>query len=164
MSAFTQYVRTTLGQAGREAQLDRSSKIEAQHVLLAISAQRDTPAARILLSAGLEPRVLHAAFERERAQSLRAAGVSLEGFGLPQHGAIGAANGGAALVTDLGASVRTALERGVSGVRRNPRPEHLLLGILQAEQGTVPRALALAGIDRGALILCVQQSLLKSAA
>lgn len=163
MSAFTKYVRTALEQAGREAQLDRSSRIESQHVLLAMSAQLDTPAARILLLAGLDHRALQEAFERERAQSLRAAGVSLEGFDLPQHEAIGAA-GGVAPVTDLGTSVRTALERGVSGVRRNPRPEHLLLGILQAEHGTVPRALALAGIDRGELLLRVQQTLLKSAA
>jgi ATP-dependent Clp protease ATP-binding subunit ClpA len=163
MTAFKRYVRTTLEQAGREAQVDHSSRIEAQHVLLAISAQPDTTAARILLSAGLGHRALQEAFERESAQSLRAAGVSLEGFDLPQNEAIGAA-GGIAPVTDLGTSVRTALERGVSGIRRNPRPEHLLLGILQAEHGTVPRALALAGIDRGALLLRVQQTLMKSAA
>jgi D-alanyl-D-alanine carboxypeptidase len=160
MSAFTKYIRTTLEQAGREAQLDRSSKIEAQHVLLAISAQRDTPVARILLSMGLDPRALREAFQQENAESLRVAGVSLEAFELPRH----EANGEVGAVTELGTSFRTALERGVSGVRRNPRAEHLLLGILQAEHGTVPRALALAGIDRGALLLLVQDALLKSAA
>jgi D-alanyl-D-alanine carboxypeptidase len=36
---------------------------------------------------------------------------------------------------------------------------HLLLGILRAEIGTVPRALALAGIDRAHLVLRVEQAL-----
>jgi Clp amino terminal domain, pathogenicity island component len=35
-----------------------------------------------------------------------------------------------------------------SGRKKDLQPAHLLLGILQAEVGTVPRALALAGIDR----------------
>jgi hypothetical protein len=35
----------------------------------------------------------------------------------------------------------------------------VLLGILQADVGTVPRALALAGFDRAALIARVRQSL-----
>ena len=163
MSAFTKYVRSTLEQAGREAQLDRSSRIEAQHVLLAISTQLETPAARLLLSLGLDHRALRDAFERERAHSLRVAGVSLEGFELPRPD-VSEGAAGVAIVTELGTSFRTALERGVSGVRRNPRPEHLLLGILGAEHGTVPRALALAGIDRGALRRSVQHALLKSAA
>jgi ATP-dependent Clp protease ATP-binding subunit ClpA len=160
MSAFTKYVRTTLEQAGREAQLDRSSKIEAQHVLLAISARRDTPGARILLSVGLDARALREAFQREHAESLRAAGVAVEAFELSQH----EVHGEEGAVTELGTSFRIALERGVNGVRRNPRAEHLLLGILQAEHGTVPRALARAGIDRGALLLIVQDALVKSAA
>jgi ATP-dependent Clp protease ATP-binding subunit ClpA len=163
MSAFTKYVRTTLAQAGREAQLDRASRIEAQHVLLAISAQADTQAARILNSVGLDRRALRDALEREYAHSLRVAGVSLEAFALPRR-EVTEETGGDAPVTDLGTSVRSALERGVCGVRRNPRPEHLLLGILGAEHGTVPRALALAGIDRGVLLERVQHTLMKSAA
>jgi hypothetical protein len=46
----------------------------------------------------------------------------------------------------------------MAGVR-DPRPEHLLLGILQAGHGAVPRALALAGIDRGDLLARVQRTL-----
>jgi Clp amino terminal domain, pathogenicity island component len=39
------------------------------------------------------------------------------------------------------------------------RPGHLLLGILQAEVGTVPRVLALAGVDRTELIERVRSEL-----
>ena len=53
------------------------------------------------------------------------------------------------------------LERGsASGPRtRDQWPAHLLLGILRAEVGTVPRALALAGIDRAGLAERVRQAL-----
>lgn len=163
MSAFTKSVRTLLEQASREAERERSSKIEAQHVLLAMCTQADTPAARILSSVGLDHGALSAALEREYTHSLRVAGVSLAAFDLSPNEAHGS-TAGAAPVTVLGTSVRSALERGVSGVRRNPRAEHLLLGILGAEYGTVPRALALAGIDREALLLRVREMLLESAA
>jgi D-alanyl-D-alanine carboxypeptidase len=39
------------------------------------------------------------------------------------------------------------------------RPAHLLLGVLQAQVGTVPRALALAGVDRSDLLARVRHSL-----
>jgi ATP-dependent Clp protease ATP-binding subunit ClpA len=168
MNAFKRYVRMTLERAGREARLDGARKIEAHHVLLAIAAQTDTAAARISSSSGLDYGALRDALEREYALSLRAVGLSLEAFALPRRENVDAdvsgLAGDAVPVTELGTSVRTALERGVSGVPRNPRPEHLLLGILRAEQGTVPRALALAGVDRNKLISSVQHALMKGAA
>ena len=49
----------------------------------------------------------------------------------------------------------------MTGVRKGKdlRPAHLLLGILLAEVGTVPRALTLAGIDRAELIVRIRQAL-----
>lgn len=159
MSAFSKYVRSTLEQAGREAQLDRVTMIEAQHVLLAIAAQPELPAARVLSSVGLDRRVLRDALDRELAHSLSAAGVLLEAFDLPRP------LSPPEPAKQLGASVKHALERGVTGVRkgRDLRPAHLLLGILLAEVGTVPRALALAGIDRADLIVRVRQALTEKA-
>ena len=84
MSAFSQYVRSTLEQAGREAQLDRATTIEAQHVLLAIAAQPELPAARVLSSVGLDRRVLRDALDRELAHSLGAAGVALDACRSPR--------------------------------------------------------------------------------
>ncbi|WP_369360812.1 hypothetical protein [Streptomyces sp. cg2] len=45
------------------------------------------------------------------------------------------------------------------GRKKDLRPAHLLLGILQSRLGTVPRALALAAVDLTALTNCVQQLL-----
>jgi D-alanyl-D-alanine carboxypeptidase len=61
----------------------------------------------------------------------------------------------------MGASARLALERSFSSVVRKKelRPAHLLLGILQAQVGTVPRALALAGVDQAELVDRVRQAL-----
>jgi D-alanyl-D-alanine carboxypeptidase len=153
MTEFGTYLRTVLDQAGREAQRGSSATIEAQHVLLAIAAQPETMAGRILVAVGLDHRAIGAALDREFEHSLSAAGVSLAAFDL------GRPSGDPARVSHLGASVRLALERGVAGVRSGPRPAHLLLGILRAQVGTVPRALALAGIDRADLLVRVRQAL-----
>ena len=61
----------------------------------------------------------------------------------------------------LGTSVRLALQRGVASTacKKDLRPAHLLLGILRAQVGTVPRALALAGVDRAHLTARVLQTL-----
>jgi hypothetical protein len=45
------------------------------------------------------------------------------------------------------------------GRKKDLQPAHLLLGILQAEAGTVPRALALAGVDRAGLAERARQAL-----
>jgi D-alanyl-D-alanine carboxypeptidase len=150
---FDKYLRTILEQAGHEAQQDGSTTIEAQHLLLAIAARTETSESRLLSSAGLDPGGLRQALDREYEHSLAAAGVSLQAFALPRPSSAPEA------ARHLGASVRYALERGLAGVRTNPQPAHLLLGILQAEVGTVPRALGLQDIDRTALVRRIEQTL-----
>jgi D-alanyl-D-alanine carboxypeptidase len=61
----------------------------------------------------------------------------------------------------MGTSAKLALERSVAGASRTRdlRPAHLLLGILSAQVGTVPRALALAGVDREGLASRVRRLL-----
>lgn len=60
----------------------------------------------------------------------------------------------------LGASSKHAMERMAAGHRKKDlRSGHLLPGVLQAEVGTVPRALALAGVDRAELIEKVRSAL-----
>ncbi len=155
MTTFKKYVGAMLEQAAREAELDRSTTIEAQHVLLAIAARPEATAGDVLISAGLDQRAIRAALARELEHSLSAAGVSLGAFDLPPP------TSAPERATKLGASVKYALERGVHGIRKGKdlRPGHLLLGILQAEVGTVPRALALSGADRADLLLRVRHTL-----
>jgi ATP-dependent Clp protease ATP-binding subunit ClpA len=153
MKQFGKYLRAIVERAGQEAQVDRSPTIDAQHVLLAIAAQPETGPGQVLTSVGLHHRTLREALDREFEHSLSAAGVSVRTLDLPR------TSSAPAPANNLGSSVRQALERGVAGVRKDPRPMHLLLGILRAEIGTVPRALALAGIDRANLVLRVEQAL-----
>ncbi|HKO94626.1 MAG TPA: Clp protease N-terminal domain-containing protein [Polyangiaceae bacterium] len=152
MKAFGKFVEATITQAGREAEAERSTTIEAQHVLLAIAAQPQTPPAQLLSSVGLDHRALRSALDREFEHSLSVAGVALGAFELA------APSAAPQPATQLGSSVRQAIERGVQGVEKGLQPAHLLLGILQAEVGTVPRALALAGIDRTELLARVRQA------
>jgi D-alanyl-D-alanine carboxypeptidase len=153
MAGFHKYVKTMLDRAGTEARLDSSTTVEAQHLLLAIAADQGSAAGRMLASVGLDHRAIRAALDREFEHSLTAAGVAGSAFGLAP------ASPDPQRVPQLGTSIRLALERGAKSGGRDLRPGHLLLGILQAEVGTVPRALALADVDRTDLMARVLETL-----
>jgi ATP-dependent Clp protease ATP-binding subunit ClpA len=143
MSTFGDYVHAILEQGREEARQDGSAAVEAQHLLLAVAAGPQAAPRQVLATAGLDHRVIRDALDREFEHSLQAAGVSAATFDLPQP------SRSPQRPRRLGASARLAIERGAtSGRKKDLQPAHLLLGILQAEVGTVPRALALAGIDR----------------
>jgi len=162
MAAIDRYINTIIERARSEAHEDGSAAVEAHHLLLAIAADgagdpaedpTDAAAglgdpAEILAGAGLDRQAVREALDREFEHSLSAAGVSLAAFGLPRPRATGKPP------TQLAASAKLALERGFAsaGRKKDLRPAHLLLGILRAEVGTVPRALALAGVDRAELV------------
>jgi D-alanyl-D-alanine carboxypeptidase len=155
VSAFGTYVQTIIEQAGHQASKDGSATIEAQHLLLAIAAQQGTTAHQALTSVGLDQHAVRAALDREFEDSLRAAGVSLAAFDLPQPSSDPERS------ARIGASAKLALERGVAAAARKQdlQSAHLLLGILEARVGTVPHALALAGIDQADLTARVRQAL-----
>jgi ATP-dependent Clp protease ATP-binding subunit ClpA len=153
MTVFTSYLPRIIDRGSREAQQDGSSTVEAHHLLLAIVADLEPTTHAVLADAGLDYRGLRDALHREYEASLGAAGVSLAAFDLPK-----------SPVTKTprpGNSMKLALERGLGTVarKRDLRPAHVLLGILQAPVGTMPRALALAGVDQGELTRRVQGSL-----
>lgn len=153
MSAFDKYLQAVLLAAQAEAREDGSAAMEARHALLAVAAQDGTEPQRFLAAAGLGRVELKAALDREFAHSLGAAGVAPGAFDLhstpdpdrrPQ----------------LGASLRLALERMAGSSRKKDlTPLHVLHALLQAEVGTVPRALDLAGVDRAALAARVREGL-----
>jgi D-alanyl-D-alanine carboxypeptidase len=94
------------------------------------------------------------ALHREFAQSLSAAGVSLDAYDLPR------ATPDPSRRPRPGAWYRPAMERMAAACgRRHLRSGHLLLGILGAEVGTVPRALTAAGVDRVSLTERVRSEL-----
>jgi ATP-dependent Clp protease ATP-binding subunit ClpA len=154
MITFGTYLHKIMGLAQDEARRDGSATIEAQHLLLAIASGPDAAPRRVLAAAGLDHPAVRDALDREFTRSLAAAGVSADAFGLPPVS-------NSLKQPGHGASVGLAIERGfaIAGHKRGLRPAHLLLGILQAQVGTVPRALALAGVDRAGLAERARESL-----
>lgn len=152
MNPFDRYLHAVITRAEQEAREDCSPTVEAQHLLLAVAAEPD-PVAEVLTAAGLDSTALRAALEREFASSLSAVGVSSSAYDLPKPSPRRTHPG-------MGTSAKLALERGFSSVpsRKDLRPAHLLLGILSAEVGTVPRALALAGVNREDLLTSARRS------
>jgi D-alanyl-D-alanine carboxypeptidase len=152
---FAQHAREIVRQAEKEAHEARSPLIEAEHLLLALTGEHGIEARDILASAGLDRDGVRVALDREFRQSLAAAGVTLPDAGLsaasrdPQRRARFATSG------------KLVMERAVKAAagQRMIRPGHLLLGVLAAQVGTVPRALALADVDQGTLTTQVRQVL-----
>lgn len=143
MTAFDTYLDAIIVRAEHEARDEGSATIEAQHLLLAIADERKAGVHEILALAGVDYRAIRDALDREFEHSLSVVGVPRAAFGFPPPT-------GSSAQPKMGASAKLALERGVVSVARKKdlRPAHLLLGVLRAEVGTVPRALAMAGIDQ----------------
>ncbi|MFJ1548474.1 Clp protease N-terminal domain-containing protein [Streptomyces sp. NPDC088246] len=153
MTAFDKYLHAVIVRATHEAREDGSATIEAHHLLLSIAAEQGAVAHQILASAGLDHRAVRDALDREFEHSLRTIGVSPATYDLPRPSH-------ASEQPKMGASAKLALQRSFSSVRKKElRPTHLLLGILQAQVGTVPRALALADVDQAELVDHVRQAL-----
>ncbi|MEV1245566.1 Clp protease N-terminal domain-containing protein [Nonomuraea sp. NPDC050022] len=148
------YINAIMERGAAEAQEDGSSAIEAHHLLLAIAADEGTAAHRVLAAAGLGRQAIRDALDREFEHSLSAVGVSVAAFDLPKPAA-------APEPPKLGASARLAIERGFTAAtgKKDLRPAHLLLGVLDTGIGTVPRALALAGLDRVDLMARAREAL-----
>jgi D-alanyl-D-alanine carboxypeptidase len=153
MSAFDKYLHAVIVRAMDEAQNDGSATIDAHHLLLSLAADQGSTAQQVLASVGLDRAAVRAALDREFEHSLSMVGVSPAAYDLPWPSR-------ASQQPKMGASARLALERSFSSARKKDlRSAHLLLGILQAQIGTVPRALALAGIDQAELADRVRQTL-----
>lgn len=136
-----------------EATSRRASSVGAEHVLLAIAADTDAPAARILASAGLDYTALDAALTAERTRSLAVADVDPIDAATLASAPRPTQPGWGASVRDL---LRTADKPAAKLAAKSGQTDvvarELTIGILRAELGTVPRMLALAGTDRTALI------------
>jgi ATP-dependent Clp protease ATP-binding subunit ClpA len=133
-----------------EAKRDGSKCIEAEHMLLALAINPDSDAARLLNESGLDHQRLAAALHEERRRTLAFAGMNAPDKKLVEATELDSS-------PSLGTSAKAALRRALIGShhhrrRARLRSTDLLAGILQAELGTVPRALAIAGIDRAALV------------
>ena len=139
--------RDVLAAARDEARAAGSATVEAEHVLLALAAPGSGLAEKLLAAAGLGPRELRAALEAEWARSLVAAGVTVA---VPPPPAAPSRR-----TPRWSASAKGLVERSLAAAQargdRRIGSGHVLLGVLDAREGTVPRALAGAGIPPAVL-------------
>jgi ATP-dependent Clp protease ATP-binding subunit ClpA len=139
---FARDARATVVSAVHEAGSSGLGVVEAEHLLLALASNP------VLGELGLARDELVAALGREEEQSLAAVGVASGDYG-PSAAPRGSRT------PKMSTSAKLALQRAVTIAagrgQRRIRAEHLLLGVLAAEHGRVPRALEIAGIDVPAL-------------
>ncbi|MFI6505476.1 Clp protease N-terminal domain-containing protein [Nonomuraea typhae] len=153
MTPFEKYLHIIITQGGYEAEKDRSTTVEAHHLLLAMADYEDGTAHRLLAEAGLSRQAVREALDREFEHSLNAVGISAAAYNLPRPSGTPKASG-------MGASGKLVLERTMASARKKDLDSaHVLLAVLQAQAGTVPRALALAGVDREALLARVHEAI-----
>jgi ATP-dependent Clp protease ATP-binding subunit ClpA len=142
---FTREARTAVKLAEAEARELGSPTIEPEHLLLALTRQgAGTAAGEALAEAGLDHERLEHALASERERSLLAVGISIGDFDLPAPRPSAKPRFAAGAKGTLEQALRRSLERG----DRRIESAHILLALLRAEAGTVPRTLAEAGIDR----------------
>jgi ATP-dependent Clp protease ATP-binding subunit ClpA len=139
-----------------EAKREGAEFIEAEHMLLALAAGVDSGAGRLLKEFGLDHERLADALHEERRQTLAFVGMKATDTKLGEATELDSG-------PSLGTSAKMAVRRALIGSRHERRRARLrgtdlLAGILEAEFGTVPRALAIAGIDRAALLSRARQA------
>jgi hypothetical protein len=151
ITAQTHYFGETTGRtfqiARGEARKNRSKTVEAEHLLLALASTPTTVCGRVLIESDLDRERIETLLRQERSESLAFAGVELRG-GMPVPAS------GRETPLRLGTSANEAIRRGAAIGHAENRVRvgtDLLLGILGADLGTVPRILALANIDRARL-------------
>ena len=149
--------RALIGVAMVEAANRGAPLVEAEHLLLGFLFDRTGTATAVLGREGLSYAAFDQALEEERKQTLAAVGVTL-----PEPDRLKAAPRSRLGRPRFGASAKDAWHRAAAsrGPGRSRRffDIDLMLGILAAELGTVPRALARAGFDRQQLIAALQEA------
>ena len=154
---LTPEARAAFREAEVEARREGSRSVEAEHVLLALSNTEGTDANAVLLSAGLDRDAIRRALARDFRTSLTAAGVSID---IPE--------GTSASVRPanrlrMGQSAKLVWQRAIKAAAKRSDKQlgttHLLLGVLQAPVGTVPRALNEAGVARSELTARAEEAL-----
>src|SRR3954447_23079692 len=123
-----------------------SPSVEAEHLLVSLAAGND-PAGHALRDVGLDPDEIREAIRRDFERVLGGVGIDASGFDLSANCRCSKPR--------WGASAKKSLERAlVEAKRRGDRHigcEHILLGLLHAEHGAVPRILHAEGIARDEL-------------
>jgi ATP-dependent Clp protease ATP-binding subunit ClpA len=148
---FTREARRAAEDAVDVARGLGASTVEAEHLLLAV-AELEDPVAAVLREHGLDSDGIAAALAAETERSLAAVGISADNLSFSPF--VARPRYATSAKSALELSLREALERGETRIGT----KHVVLGVLRAEHGTVPRALAIAGVDRAQLAARVGQT------
>ena len=151
---FPRASRLVLERARDEAAVLGSKDLEAEHILLALTRDPDPVVRGVLSEAGLDRDAVRRAIEAQDEAALASVGVSRAAFSLPPARPLMRTPG-------WGTSSKQTMIRAMDAGRSVSRiePGHLLLGVLRAEAGTVPRTLAFAGVDQVELATKTQAAL-----
>ena len=145
---FTREARAAVKDAEAAARDQASPTIEPEHLLLALTRQApDTAVGQALSAAGLDHDAVSDALDAERDRSLAAVGITIGDWDLPAPRPATKPRLAAGAKSALEHALRISLER----ADRRIDGAHILLALLRAEAGTVPRALSEAGVDRDEL-------------
>jgi ATP-dependent Clp protease ATP-binding subunit ClpA len=120
--------------------------IEAEHLLISIASGND-PAGHALRDVGLDAHEVREAIQRDFARVLGRVGIDASGVTPSANCRRTKPRWGASATQGLVRAYEEAKRRG----ERTIRSEHILLGLLRAEHGAVPRILNAEGIDREVL-------------
>lgn len=130
--------RNIVDSAWEQARADGAGTVEAEHLLLALTLEPEVQ------KLGLDHEEIAEALDREEERSLAAVGINRGDYDAP-------VSRRRAANPKLGASAKLAIQRALTVTTRRGQRRitiaNLLLGLLGAEHGRVPRALQLAGID-----------------
>lgn len=135
---FATDARSSVEGAREQARAFGAGTIEAEHLLLALSLNTE------VRKLGLDHEQLVEALASEEEHSLAAVGINRSDYDAP-------VSTRRADKPKLGASAKLAVQRALTVTakrgQRRITTANLLLGLLGAEHGRVPRALRIAGID-----------------
>jgi D-alanyl-D-alanine carboxypeptidase len=154
---FDKRSRTVVVDARSEAVGHADALLGAEHLLLALARRSEWDAGLVLAEAGLNHQRLRSAIDADLERTLEAVGVASAAIRIPT----------SSLRPEKqprwGASAKRALERGARAARdhgdRRILPTHILIGVLRAAEGTVPRVLTASGIDVDELVAAVEAEL-----
>lgn len=146
--ASPQSVRWVLTRARDEAAELGAADVEAEHVLLALTLADDALVKLVLARAHVEHDALRQAMQAQDEAALACVGVSREAFGMPPSQPLRRTPGWA---TSTKQAIMRARKIAKAHDRGRMSPGDLMLGVLRAQAGSVPRALAFAGVDPVAL-------------
>lgn len=151
---MVQQARRLVDLAKTEADRAGSSTIEAEHLLLAIASDDGSRAQALLASAGLSHYAITVALTQADNERVAPAGVR------PERLAELRATSERRRDARIGRTTKTALHHAVLSSDHQPlEAEHVLIGVLSDDTGTVPRALEIAGVERATLLARLRRAL-----